>query len=119
MSLASPARGPACDSPWGLSLPKSAKPIIGCCGHTSLSKRNGCRFLISLATQRRINGALLDVGTGDAFFGIAPRALRARIARREIPFRRLHAALFSFELEEFVEQLDGCRLKDVKSKMGD
>ena len=71
--------------------------------------------------KKRIDSALMDVDTAASFLGISPRALRARIARRQVPFRKFHGrvVLIRWELEEFVDQLDGCRLKDVQSKMGD
>ena len=71
--------------------------------------------------KKRINGALMDVDTGAAFLGISPRALRARIARHQIPFRKFHGrvVLIRSELEEFVDQLDGCSLEEALPRKGD
>ena len=71
--------------------------------------------------EHQSDGILMDVAAGAAFLGISERALRARIARRQIPFRRFHGrvVLVRSELEAFINRLRGCSLDDALSKVHD
>lgn len=61
---------------------------------------------------RRIDGLLLDVASAAALLGMTDRALRARVARRVVPFRKLGGRVLfrRDELIEFFRRLDGCNL---------
>jgi len=52
----------------------------------------------------------LDVAGAATFFGLTPKSVCARVARRQLPFRRLGSRiLFSrAELIEFLDKLGGC-----------
>jgi len=62
---------------------------------------------------------LLTVARAAAFLGITEKALRARIARREIPFRRWGSRIFFVpaELSEFVRELTGCTLGEASQNL--
>ncbi len=65
------------------------------------------------ATGRRaVNGAILDIASAGAFLGVSGKMLRARVARRTVPFRRLGGRIvfLKSELEKFLESLDGVNL---------
>jgi hypothetical protein len=64
---------------------------------------------------RRVNGALLDVASGAVFLGVTEKALRARVARRLVPFRRFGGRLVFVraELETFVSTLAGCSVSEA------
>lgn len=66
-------------------------------------------------SRKRYDGILMDVDTAAAFLGVSSRALRARIARRQVPFRKFHGrvVLVRSELERFIDGLDGCTLEDA------
>ncbi len=67
--------------------------------------------------RRVINGALLDVSAASAFLGVTDKTLRARVSRRQVPFRRWHKRIVfnRRELERFIEKgLDGgCSLDEA------
>ena len=67
------------------------------------------------AGARKIDGALLDVEHGAAFLGISKRALRARVARHQIPFRKMgrRVVFVRRELEKYIEALEGCPLSEA------
>ena len=64
---------------------------------------------------RRFDGALLDVQAAAELLGCSPKTLRARVARRLVPFRRLGGrVLFKrAELLEFIDALDGVSVNDA------
>ncbi len=67
--------------------------------------------------RRSIRGALCGVPEAGDFLGMSEKAVRARVARRQIPFKKLGGRIvFSRrELEEFIERgLDGgCSLDEA------
>ena len=65
--------------------------------------------------RKTINGVLLDISHGAAFLGITERALRARVARHQIPFHKWQGrVVFSrSELEKFIETIDGCSVREA------
>ena len=65
--------------------------------------------------KKTINGALLDIAHGAAFLGVTQRALRARVARHQVPFRKMggRVVFVRVELEEFVSSLDGCSITEA------
>jgi len=56
---------------------------------------------------RRINGQLLDVGGIAAYVGLTDKATRGRIARGEIPARRLGGRIVALrsELDQWLAKL--------------
>jgi hypothetical protein len=64
---------------------------------------------------RTMSGAILDIGGLSADYGWSPRAIRGRVARRQIPFRKLggRVVFIRAEIEKFFENLPGCKLDDV------
>ena len=68
-----------------------------------------------MAREKTINGALLDVPHGAAFLGVTPRALRARVARHQVPFRKMggRVVFVRSELEKFIETLEGCTVAEA------
>ena len=68
---------------------------------------------------RPFSGELLDVATAAALLGTTPKGIRARIARRTIPFKRLGGRLVFIraELESFVENLDGCSVSEARANL--
>jgi hypothetical protein len=64
---------------------------------------------------RNINGALLDVRHAALFLGFTEKTLRARVARRLIPFRRFgnRITFVKSELDAFLRSLDGCTLDEA------
>ena len=65
--------------------------------------------------RKTINGTLLDVAHGAVLLGLTERALRARIARHQVPFRKLggRVVLVRDELEKFIDTLEGCSLREA------
>jgi hypothetical protein len=64
---------------------------------------------------RRVNGAALDVRSGAAFVGISEKAIRGRVERRLIPFRRMSGRIIFLrsELESWLNSLEGCPLEEA------
>jgi excisionase family DNA binding protein len=71
------------------------------------------------AGQRRLNGALLDVRHAAQFLGVTEKTLRARVARRVVPFRRFggRVVFLKTELESFLSCLDGCTRDEALGNM--
>lgn len=65
--------------------------------------------------HRRINGVMLDVKSASDFLGETEKAIRARVARRMIPFRRLGRRIIFLrtELEAWLAALEGCSLDEA------
>jgi hypothetical protein len=68
---------------------------------------------------RSFSGELLDVTTAAGLLGTTPKGVRARIARRTIPFKKLggRLVLLRHELETFIENLDGCSVDEARSNL--
>lgn len=68
---------------------------------------------------RPFSGELLDVASAAALLGCTPKGIRARIARRTLPFKRLGGRIvfFRHELETFVENLDGCSPAEARANL--
>ncbi len=64
---------------------------------------------------RAFQGEILDVASAAVFLGISEKSLRARVARRMIPFRRWggRVCFLRSELLEFLHSLDGCRVDEA------
>jgi len=60
-------------------------------------------------------GEMLDVGSAAAFLGISEKSLRARVARRMVPFKRWgkRVCFLRSELLEFLQSLDGCQVDEA------
>jgi hypothetical protein len=65
--------------------------------------------------RRRLAGELLDVAGAAELLGLTEKAVRARVARRCLPFRRWAGRIVfrRAELLEFVEKLDGVGLGEA------
>jgi excisionase family DNA binding protein len=59
--------------------------------------------------KREVGAELLDVAGAAKLLGVSEKAVRARVARRQIPFRRLGARIIfrHSELIEFLTKLEG------------
>ncbi len=62
---------------------------------------------------------LLDVTAVARLLGCSPKSIRARVARRLIPFRRLGGRIVFLrtELVAFIEGLDGCDPDEAHSNL--
>jgi hypothetical protein len=60
-------------------------------------------------------GEILDVTSAATFLGISQKSLRARVARRMIPFKRWggRVCFLRGELLDFLRSLDGCRVDEA------
>lgn len=60
-------------------------------------------------------GEILDVSAAAVFLGISEKGLRARVARRMIPFKRWggRVCFLRAELLDFLRSLDGCRVDEA------
>jgi hypothetical protein len=68
---------------------------------------------------RLVNGALLDVRHAAQFLGVTEKTLRARVARRLVPFKRLggRVVFLRTELESFLLDLEGCSTEEALGNM--
>ena len=68
-----------------------------------------------MTIRRRIDGSLLDVASASAFLGVTERTLRARVARKQVPFRHWggRVVFVRRELEKWIETLDGCTIAEA------
>lgn len=67
------------------------------------------------ARRRKFDGVVLDVSTAACFTGMSEKTVRARVARRCLPFRRFGGRIVFLrsELEQFLHGLPGCDLKEA------
>ena len=67
------------------------------------------------ARIRGSNGALLDVTTAADFLGVSENAVRKRVERRLIPFRKWggRVVFLRSELTEFLQSLPGCEVENA------
>jgi hypothetical protein len=65
--------------------------------------------------ERAINGELLDVKGAARLYGISPSALRCKVWRRTVPFRKWNGRVVFLrkELERFLMKLPGCTLEEA------
>jgi hypothetical protein len=58
---------------------------------------------------------MMDVSTAAYFLGTSPKAVRAKVERRLIPFRRCAGRIVFLrrELEAWMDALDGCPLDEA------
>ena len=68
---------------------------------------------------RRINGAMLDLHGGAEFCGWTEKAMRGKVERRLVPFRRVGGRIVFIrrELEAFMTALPGCSLDEALSNV--
>ncbi len=68
---------------------------------------------------KQFTGELLDVRGAAQVFGCTERSIRARVARRVIPFRRLggRVVFLRSELMAFIAGLDGCDPDEAHSNL--
>lgn len=65
--------------------------------------------------SQTLPGEILDVSAAALFLGITEKGLRARVARRMIPFKRWggRVCFLRGELLDFLRSLDGCRVDEA------
>ena len=65
------------------------------------------------------DGLLLDVRGAAALLGTTERALRARVSRRVVPFRKFSGRIVFLrtELEQFLTNLPGCSLDEARENL--
>jgi hypothetical protein len=70
-------------------------------------------------SSREDTGELLDIAGAAALLLTTARGIRGRIARRQIPFRRMGRKVYFVkkELETFVHELSGCSLVEAKKNV--
>ena len=68
-----------------------------------------------LTDQNNFSSMTLNVRQAAEYLGWSEKMLRARLARRTIPFRRLGSRIIfrREELEQFLETLPGCDLTEA------
>lgn len=66
--------------------------------------------------RRTLNGLVLDVRSGAAFIGISEKAIRGKVARGVIPYRRLGGRIIFLkaELEGWLAALPGVTFAEAK-----
>ena len=69
--------------------------------------------------RRSYDGALLDVTAAAVLLGMSERAIRARISRRTLPYRKFSGRIVFVrsELEMFVQDLPGVSLIEAKENL--
>ena len=72
-----------------------------------------------LTDQNNFSGATLNVRQAAAYLGWSEKMLRARMARRTVPFRRLGSRILFLceELQQFLEALPGCDLTEAMQNL--
>lgn len=60
---------------------------------------------------------LLDVPSAAELLGMTPKAVRQRVARRALPFRKWGGRIcfVKVELESFIASLPGCTLEEAQN----
>ena len=68
---------------------------------------------------RRFDGELLDVHGAGGMLGCSEKVVRARVARRLLPFRRFGGRIVFLrkELETFIANLPGCLLAEAQQNL--
>ncbi|MGI8784618.1 MAG: helix-turn-helix domain-containing protein [Acidobacteriota bacterium] len=71
--------------------------------------------------DKQLDGELLDVGAAAALLGCSEKSVRARVARHQLPFRRLGSRVFFIraELVRFFESLPGVRIDEILKGRGE
>jgi hypothetical protein len=69
--------------------------------------------------RRAINGELIDIASASQLLGCSQKSLRARVARRIVPFRRFGGRIVFrlTELEQFIEQLPGVTVEQAQANL--
>lgn len=70
---------------------------------------------------RTFDGAVLDVTAASSFLGMSEKTIRARVARRMIPFRRFGGRIVFLraELEGFLKNLPGCGMEEAERNLNE
>lgn len=73
----------------------------------------------SITRQPTAEPQALNVMEAAHLVGMTPKAVRQRIARRTLPFRKLGGRIIFFknELEEFLRDLPGCHVEEAQANM--
>lgn len=69
--------------------------------------------------RRSFNGELLDVSAAATFLGSSEKVVRARVARRLLPFRRFGGRIVFLrkDMEAFIADLPGCTLEEAQQNL--
>ncbi len=65
--------------------------------------------------RRSFDGITLDVSMSAEFLGWTEKTVRARVARRQVPFRKFGGRIIFLreELEKFMQVLPGCGVEEA------
>lgn len=80
--------------------------------------RQGGETVKKRQTKRTIAGQdVMDVATLAGRMGTTDKTIRAKVARRAIPFRRWNGRIIFLrqEIEEFFENLPGCTAEEARA----
>lgn len=80
---------------------------------------SGDRICRSITRQSTADMRVLGVVEAANLAGMTEKAIRQRIARRTLPFRKLGGRIIFFkkELEEFLLNLPGCHPQEAQANM--
>lgn len=80
---------------------------------------NAERIRRSISRQSTPQTQVLDVVEAANLLGTTPKAVRQRVARRTLPFRKLGGRIIFLkeQLEEFVRDLPGCSVEEAQANM--
>jgi hypothetical protein len=87
----------------------------------SINHSRGLRSVPRLGAPRHedTGGDLMDLADAAAFLKATKRAVRGRVSRRQLPYRKLGRRLMFLrsELQRFVTELPGCSYTEAKRNM--
>ena len=77
------------------------------------------RIRHSITRQSTADMRVLGVVEAANLLGTTPKAVRQRVARRTLPFRKLGGRIIFLkeQLEEFVRDLPGCSVEEAQANM--
>jgi len=69
--------------------------------------------------RRAIDGDLIDVASASQLLGCSQKILRARVARRIVPFRKLGGRIVfrRTELEQYIDGLPGVTVAEAQANL--
>ena len=76
-------------------------------------------LLQAMQRRRAINGDLLDIASASQLLGCSQKMMRARLARRIVPFRKLGGRIVfrRAELEQFIDGLPGVTVAQAHANL--
>jgi hypothetical protein len=77
------------------------------------------RTVADRTQPRTFKGGVLYVEGAAELFNTTPKAIRAKVARRLLPFHKLDGRVIFFrdELEEFLRDLPGCSVGEAQANV--